>query len=80
VAAGKRAIGHRRAGLPNRKRELWRDHAWRDWRRRVFDPLAADIGAPAMHPYDLRHAFCSLLIARAYRSSSSHAKPATRRR
>jgi integrase len=42
---------------------LWRDHDWRNWRRRVFDPLAAEVGAPGMRPYDLRHAFCSLLIA-----------------
>jgi len=42
---------------------LWRDHDWRNWRRRVFDPLAKRIGAPGMRPYDLRHAFCSLLIA-----------------
>jgi integrase len=42
---------------------LWRDHDWRNWRRRVFDPLAKSIGAPGMRPYDLRHAFCSLLIA-----------------
>ena len=39
--------------------EMWRDH---DWRRRVFDPLAARVGAPGMRLYDLRHAFCSLLI------------------
>jgi integrase len=40
-----------------------RDHDWRNWRRRVFEPLAAEVGAPGMRPYDLRHAFCSLLIA-----------------
>jgi len=42
--------------------ELWRAHDWRNWRRRVFDPLAAAVGATRMRPYDLRHAFCSLLI------------------
>jgi integrase len=42
---------------------LWRDHDWRNWRRRIFDPLAKSLGAPGMRPYDLRHAFCSLLIA-----------------
>jgi hypothetical protein len=26
--------------------ELWRDHDWRAWRRRVFDRLAARVGAP----------------------------------
>ena len=42
---------------------LWRDHDWRNWRRRIFDPLATRVGAQGMRPYDLRHAFCSLLIA-----------------
>jgi integrase len=41
---------------------MWRDHDWRNWRRRVFDPLAHSVGMPSMRPYDLRHAFCSLLI------------------
>jgi len=49
--------------FPTTTGELWHDHDWRNWRRRVFDPLAKDIGAPGMRPYDLRHAFCSLLIA-----------------
>ena len=40
----------------------WRAHDWRNWRRRVFDPLASAVGRPGMRPYDLRHAFCSLLI------------------
>ena len=29
----------------------------------MFGPLATTVGAPGMRPYDLRHAFCSLLIA-----------------
>jgi hypothetical protein len=49
--------------FPTTTGELWRDHDWRNWRRRVFDPLAADVGVSGMRPYDLRHAFCSLLIA-----------------
>jgi len=49
------------AGLPGRGGGLWRDHDWRTWRRRVFDPLAKSIAHPACGPYDLRH--CSLLIA-----------------
>ena len=49
--------------FPTSGGELWRDHDWRNWRRRVFDPLAAEAGVPGMRPYDLRHAFCSLLIA-----------------
>jgi integrase len=49
--------------FPTAGGELWRDHDWRNWRRRVFDQLAAVSGTPGMRPYDLRHAFCSLLIA-----------------
>jgi len=48
--------------FPTRDGELWRDHDWANWRRRVFDPLAATAGVSGMRPYDLRHAFCSLLI------------------
>jgi hypothetical protein len=48
--------------FPTAGGELWRDHDWANWRRRVFDPLAADVGVSGMRPYDLRHAFCSLLI------------------
>jgi integrase len=49
--------------FPTASGGLWRDHDWRNWRRRVFDPLAADLGVSGLRPYDLRHAFCSLLIA-----------------
>jgi integrase len=48
--------------FPTAGGELWRDHDWANWRRRVFDPLAATLGVSGMRPYDLRHAFCSLLI------------------
>jgi integrase len=48
--------------FPTTTGELWRDHDWANWRRRVFDPLAAAVGVSGMRPYDLRHAFCSLLI------------------
>jgi integrase len=40
----------------------WSDTAWRNWRRRIFQPLATDIGLADATPYDLRHSFCSLLI------------------
>jgi integrase len=53
--------------FPTAGGELWRDHDWRNWRRRVFDPLAARVGAPGMRPYELRHAFCSLLIGEGMR-------------
>ena len=48
--------------------EPWRDHDFRNWRRRVFKPaarralgLADDEATP--RPYDLRHTLVSLLIA-----------------
>jgi integrase len=42
---------------------LWRETDWRNWRRRVFRPAAARAGLTGARPYDLRHAFASLLIA-----------------
>jgi integrase len=66
--------------FPTRDGELWRDHDWANWRRRVFDPLAATVGVSGMRPYDLRHAFCSLLIGEACRSLRSRDGPGTRRR
>jgi integrase len=41
----------------------WRETDWRNWRRRVFRPAAAHAGLEGARPYDLRHAFASLLIA-----------------
>lgn len=41
--------------------EFWRDFHWRNWRRRIYQPVAARVGAPA-RPYDLRHTFVSLLV------------------
>jgi integrase len=66
--------------FPKRGGGLWRDHDWANWRRQVFGPLAANVGAPGMRPYDLRHAFCSLLIAEGLSVVRSLAKPGTRRR
>ena len=42
---------------------LWRETDWRNWRRRVFRPAASRAGLVGARPYDLRHAFASLLIA-----------------
>ena len=49
--------------FPGRDGAAWADDAWRYWRRRVFTPAAkaAGRGAP-LRPYDLRHAFVSLLL------------------
>lgn len=49
--------------FPGREGKPWADHDWRNWRRRIFAPLAASVGLGSARPYDLRHAFCSLLIA-----------------
>ena len=35
--------------FPTASGELWRDHDWRNWRRRTFDPLAASVGARPQH-------------------------------
>jgi len=40
---------------------LWREHDWRNWRRRAFTPVARACGIDASRPYDLRHSFASLL-------------------
>jgi integrase len=41
---------------------FWRETDWRNWRRRVFRPVAEAAGLLGARPYDLRHAFASLLI------------------
>lgn len=43
-------------GLP------WREYDYRNWRRRVFKPAVKAAGLDITRPYDLRHAFASLLI------------------
>lgn len=58
-ASGRPALGA--LVFPTRDGTLWRDHDWRNWRRRVFEATVKATGAPKMRPYDLRHAFCSLL-------------------
>ena len=41
----------------------WRDHDWRNWRKRVYGPAAEACGFPdPRRPYALRHSFASLLI------------------
>jgi integrase len=40
----------------------WSDVDFRNWRRRRFKPTAAAVGLQ-IRPYDLRHAFASLLLA-----------------
>lgn len=39
----------------------WREHDYRNWRRRIFRPLAPSCGL-STRPYDLRHSFASMRI------------------
>jgi integrase len=42
--------------------EPWRTDDWNNWRNRHFHPAAERAGLARPRPYDLRHAFASLLI------------------
>ena len=42
----------------------WGVYTFGNWRKRIFHPAAARAGVPNARPYDLRHFFCSMLIAR----------------
>jgi integrase len=48
--------------FPRPDGQPWREHDYRNWRRRVFKPAVQAAGAPLKRPYDLRHACASLLI------------------
>jgi integrase len=48
--------------FPRRDGALWRDTDWRNWRRRTFHPAAEKAEVGPLRPYDLRHAFVSLLL------------------
>ena len=43
----------------------WRDHDYRNWRKRTFKRAVAKLGEgwEDFRPYDLRHSFASLLLA-----------------
>jgi integrase len=41
---------------------FWRASDWRNWRKRIYKPVAEAVGIDGARPYDLRHAFASLLI------------------
>jgi integrase len=49
--------------FPRRDGRAWNDTDYRNWRRRLFAPTAKAAGLGAIRPYDLRHAFVSLLLA-----------------
>ena len=42
----------------------WRDHGYRNWRRRVYQPTVCACHLGRSRPYDLRHSFASLLHSR----------------
>lgn len=48
--------------FPRGDSTAWKDHDWRNWRRRVYQPAAEAVGIESRRPYDLRHSFVSLLI------------------
>jgi integrase len=55
-------IGSRQLLFPRADGDPWREHDYRNWRRRVFKPAVKRAGLPISRPYDLRHACASLMI------------------
>lgn len=49
--------------FPGHEGEPWTPTAYRNWRRRIYTPVAQAAGIQRPRPYDLRHSFVSLLIA-----------------
>ena len=41
---------------------FWRATDWRNWRKRIYKPVAESVGIDGARPYHLRQAFASLLI------------------
>jgi integrase len=67
IASYQLASGIRRGLLlPRADGEPWREHDYRNWRRRVYQPIAKRVGLPAPRPYDLRGSYVSLLAAAGY--------------
>jgi integrase len=61
--------------FPTRRGAPWTTHDWQNWTRRTFKPTAESAGLLRARPYDLRHAFCSLLI-REHRETTEIARQA----
>jgi integrase len=47
---------------PSDSGTFWRASDWRNRRKRSYKPVAEAVGIDGARPYDLRHAFASLLI------------------
>ena len=65
LAEWRRASGSPPPGspvFPSSSGGFWRATDWRNWRKRAYKPVAEALGLPGARPYDLRHAFASLLI------------------
>jgi integrase len=61
---------------------FWRATDWRNWRKRIYKPVGESVGPAGARPYDLRHAFASLLISagcsvKAVQHALGHASAAT---
>lgn len=54
--------GPRAPLFPTSAGHFWRATDWRNWRKRIYKPAAEAVGIERARPYDLRHAFASLLI------------------
>jgi integrase len=54
--------GSARPVFPSASGGFWRASDWRNWRKRIYRPAAEGVGLSGARPYDLRHAFASLLI------------------
>jgi integrase len=48
--------------FPNAIGNRWREHDWRNFRRRTFQPAVRALGLEITRPYDLRHAAASLWL------------------
>src|SRR3954467_9221731 len=60
-ATRRRRVCRRRCSRPG-SGGFWRATDGRNWRKRVYRPTAQSMGIDSARPYDLRHAFASLLI------------------
>ena len=48
--------------VPREDDGIWRDHDFRNWRKRYWRPACEAAGLSGLRPYDLRHSFASLML------------------